>query len=49
VLIDPEGKVYYRAFGEREWDAPEILQVLRDLQKNQSNPLVEPMLHKTAK
>jgi len=30
-VIDPSGKVRYRAMGSREWDAPELLEKLRAL------------------
>jgi peroxiredoxin len=45
-VISPDGKIYYRALGGREWDAPEILQMLRNLQKTQ--PIEQPALQKTA-
>lgn len=30
-IVDPQGRIAYQAIGGREWDAPEILQVLYDL------------------
>ena len=30
-LINPEGKLIYRATGEREWDSPEMLKFLDGL------------------
>jgi len=42
-VINPEGKIYYRAIGEREWDSPEILQMLRALKNTKQ---VEPALQK---
>lgn len=32
-VIDPQGRIVYRAVGSREWDDPAILQALRDLAK----------------
>jgi thiol-disulfide isomerase/thioredoxin len=30
-LINPEGKLVYKAIGEREWDSPEMVDFLKDL------------------
>ena len=30
-LINPEGKLIYKAVGEREWDSPEMVKFLKDL------------------
>jgi peroxiredoxin len=30
-LINPEGKLIYKAVGEREWDSPEMMKFLKDL------------------
>ena len=30
-LINPEGKLVYKAVGEREWDSPEMVKFLKDL------------------
>ena len=30
-VVDPEGRIAYRAIGAREWDEPEILEALRAL------------------
>ena len=30
-LINPEGKLVYKAVGEREWDSPEMMKFLKDL------------------
>jgi len=32
-IVNPEGKIVYRAIGEREWDMPELLNVIRQLKK----------------
>jgi len=31
LVVDPEGRIVYRAIGGREWDAPEILGAIRAL------------------
>lgn len=30
-LVNPDGKLVYKAVGEREWDSPEMIKFLRDL------------------
>lgn len=30
-VVDPEGRLVYRALGSREWDAPELLEPIRSL------------------
>jgi len=32
-VIDPQGRIIYRAIGGREWDAPELLEQIRALKK----------------
>lgn len=33
-VVDPEGRLVYRAVGEREWDAPELMDLVRALKKD---------------
>ncbi len=30
-VVDPEGRLVYRAVGGREWDSPDLLEAIRDL------------------
>ncbi len=36
-VVDPQGRLVYRAIGGREWDDAELLQAVRALRKQSSN------------
>ncbi len=38
-VIDPQGRIAYRAIGERRWDRPEILNMLRALKNSAKSPI----------
>ena len=33
-IVDPEGHLMYRAVGERDWDAPEVMDLVRALKRD---------------
>lgn len=33
-IVDPEGRLVYRAVGERDWDAPEVMDLVRALKRD---------------
>ncbi|KAA6184811.1 TlpA family protein disulfide reductase [Thiohalocapsa marina] len=37
-VVDPDGRLIYRAEGERDWDAPELLQQVRAIAADASGP-----------
>lgn len=41
-VVDPQGRVVYRATGEREWDSDEIFDLLLALTKPAGNPTARP-------